>query len=108
MNGTKLIIWVFISLIIVNSVVAIDLISDEDMKDVKGALGNVGYYFATIVNWIVYGWLVLMYWFLIILYFLIIYFFMVWLPLRLFPTFVQYYNMFRKIFGIDTGQSGGL
>ena len=103
MNKLKLITWVLISLMIVNGVFAINLISAEDRKAITGTLGNIGYSFQTIVNWFIYFAFVMAYWFLIILYFLIVYLFIIWLPLRMYPTYVQYYNFLRIMFGSASG-----
>ena len=44
---------------------------------------------------------VVTFWIFTIAYFLLIYVTIIWLPLHLYPKFIQYYNFFRRVFGIS-------
>ena len=98
MNKRKLFMWLLVATVLVTAVLAADPTKEADWKDLFGSLGSIGFYFSTIINWIQYIGYAFTYWVLVVLFFLIVAFLFFWLPLKMYPTFVQYYNFFQRIF----------
>ena len=94
----KVVTWGMSILLTIQTVLAVDLPSKAVYNNLFGSLGSIGYYFSTIINYLIYGAYWISYWLLIILFFLLVAFLVFWLPLRLYPTFIQYYNFFQRVF----------
>ncbi|KKN77129.1 hypothetical protein LCGC14_0363250 [marine sediment metagenome] len=94
----KILIYLAVTLLMVTVVLAADPTKESDWKDLFGSLGSIGFYFSTIINWIQYIGFIFFYIISVILFFLIVAFLIFWLPLKLYPTFIQYYNFFQRIF----------
>ena len=101
MNSKKKIILHGLILILMSSIATANIVKEEEWSGLFGSLGSLGFYFSTIVNYIIYGWFFVAYWFLVTLFFVLIGLILFWLPLKLYPTFIQYNNFFKRIFGIS-------
>lgn len=100
MNKKKILLYTLITIALASIVIAQDVTKEADWADLFGSLGSIGFYFSTIVNYIIYGWYWIIYWLLVVLFFTLVGVLIFWLPLKLYPTFIQYYNFFQRIFGL--------
>ena len=94
----KILFYLVVALLLVTIVVAQDPTKEADWKDLFGSLGSIGFYFSTIINWIQYIGFILFYIISVLLFFVLVGILIFWLPLKLYPSFIQYYNFFQRIF----------
>lgn len=98
MNKKKVLLYAIILIAMAGLVFAADPVAESDWKGLFGSLGSIGFYFSTIINWIQYMAFILFYIISVIIFFLLIGILVFWLPLKMYPTLIQYYNFFQRIF----------
>lgn len=80
-------------------------VQTSNWDKIVGTFGSIGFYFNTLVNTLKYWFLILWYVVSVLIFIGLVAIILVWLPLKLYPTFVQYQNLLKRIFGIGgTGQ----
>ena len=77
-----------------------ELPAKGEWSDIFGTFGNLGYYFMTFINVMMFAIKVIWFAISVGVFYLLIYFLMILLPLRLYPTFLQYYNLMKRIFSL--------
>ena len=98
MNKKRVLLYTLILIAMASLVFAQDPTKEADWKDLFGSLGSIGFYFSTIINWIQYIAFILFYVISVIIFFLLVGILIFWLPLKMYPTLIQYYNFFQRIF----------
>ncbi len=101
MNRKKVLLYIIIAIAMASVVIAADPTKEADWKGLFGSLGSIGFYFQTIVNWLQYTGLIIFYIISVLAFFLFIGLLIFWLPLKMYPTLIQYNNFFKRIFRLN-------
>ena len=75
--------------------------SSIDWGDTFSTFDVIGNVFKNLGQYMQLIWKAIAFWIFTISYFLLVYFLILWLPLHLYPKFIQYFNLFRRVFGIS-------